>query len=162
MSSPGAPSLQVLQAAVPVSFKEVRERLGLTHAARRVSGGGGSATECQQKLKEKQNPPGLLLPEPQILKSSGDWSRDREERGECADPLSLHHHADRCPAGGKGGQGGHQLLQWALSMLHLATGRLLRSKSAQEYKRQPSKQCLFWSRSAPSLCCLCPGHSGHA
>lgn len=53
------------------------------------------------------------------------------------DPLSLHHHADRCPAGGKGGQGGHQLLQWALSMLHLATGRLLRSKSAQEYKRQP-------------------------
>lgn len=86
MSSPGAPSLQVLQAAVPVSFKEVRERLGVTHAARQVWG-GGSATERQQKLKEKQNPPGLLLPEPQILKSSGDWSRDREERGECAGGL---------------------------------------------------------------------------
>lgn len=38
MSSPGAPSLQVLQAAVPVSFKEVRERLGVTHAARQVWG----------------------------------------------------------------------------------------------------------------------------
>lgn len=39
----------------------------------------GSATEHQQKLKEKQSPPGLLPPEPQILKSRRDWSRDREE-----------------------------------------------------------------------------------
>lgn len=59
-------------------------------------------------------------------------------------------------------QGGALAASVALSIPHSAIGRLSRCKSAQEYKRQPSKQCLFWSRSAPSLCCLCPGLGGHA